>query len=162
MSIVAEVRDAGAKVAVDTGGNALTQIVRLGGIWLIKPNVEELRELLGEHVADEASAIAEASRGLCDKVQMVLVSRAGKGATLITKDVALQGEVEGQLKQITRTVGCGDYLLGGFLKGFKDKSDAGSALGTAIKVATAKAWGWVDEKSWLGVQSKIKVQVRQM
>jgi hypothetical protein len=52
--------------------------------------------------------------------------------------------------------------LGGFLKGLKDKSDAGSALQTAIKAATARAWGWTDKMSWPDVQSKIKVQVRQI
>ena len=71
--------------------------------------------------------------------------------------------------------GWGNYLLAGLLKslkavrskssasnGFKYKSDAGSAFGTAIKVATAKAWGWTKNKTWPQVKRQIKASIDQM
>lgn len=154
-------RERGAKIVVDTYGDALKRILETGAAWLIKPNVEELRELLGEQVPDNPIALARAARKLLDKAEIVVISRGRKGGVVITNKGAWQGHGIGR-RRVLSTVGCGDYLLGGFLKGLKDRSDAGSALGTAIKVATAKAWGWTDKMPWLDVQSKIKVQVRQM
>jgi len=154
-------RERSAKIVVDTYGNALKRILETSAAWLIKPNVEELRELLGEQVIDSPEGLVRAGRKLLDKVEIVVISRGRKGGVVVTKKGAWQGRCIGS-GRVLSTVGCGDYLLGGFLKGLKDKSDAGSALGTAIKVATAKAWGWTDKMSWLDVQSKIKVQVGQM
>ena len=58
-------------------------------------------------------------------------------------------------------VGCGDYLLAGFLKGLKDKSDPGFALETAIKAATARAWGWAEEMTWEDAEKSIDVSLRE-
>jgi fructose-1-phosphate kinase PfkB-like protein len=159
--IIKSCRERGAKIVVDTYGDALKRILETSAAWLIKPNVDELRELLGEQVPDNPKALVRAGRKLLDKAEIVVISRSRKGGVVVTKKGAWQGKCIGR-RRVLSTVGCGDYLLGGFLKGLKDKSDAGSALGRAIKVGTAKAWGWTDKMPWLGVQSKIKVQVGQM
>ncbi len=159
--IIKSCRERGAKIVVDTYGDALKRILETGAAWLIKPNVEELRELLGEQVPDNPTALARAGRKLLDKAEIVVISRGKKGGVVVTNKGAWKGRCIGR-GRVLSTVGCGDYLLGGFLKGLKDKSDAGSGLGTAIKVATARAWGWTDKMSWPDVQSKIKVQVRQI
>ena len=156
--IIKSCRERDAKIVVDTYGDALKQILETGAAWLIKPNVEELRELLGEQITDIPAGLVRAGRKLLDKAEIVVISRGQKGGVVVTKKGAWQGRCIGR-GRVLSTVGCGDYLLGGFLKGLKDKSDAGFALGTAIKVATAKAWGWTHKMSWLDVQSKIKVQV---
>jgi hypothetical protein len=52
--------------------------------------------------------------------------------------------------------------LAGFLKGLKAKSDAGNALKNAIKVATARAWGWTEGKSWPQAMRGIKVVVKRV
>jgi len=154
--IVKSCGERGAKIVLDTYGEALKQILETGAAWLIKPNVEELRELLGEQVRDTPAGLAKTGRKLLDKVEVVLISRGQKGGVVVTKEGAWRGRCVGR-RRVLSTVGCGDFLLAGFLKGLKDKSDASSALGTAIKVATARAWGWTDKMSWLDVRSKIKV-----
>jgi len=159
--IIKSCRERGAKIVVDTYGDALRQILDVRAAWLIKPNVEELCELVGEQVRDNPAGLAKAGRKLLDRVETVLISRGQKGSVAVTEDGAWQGRCAGR-RRVLSTVGCGDYLLAGFLKGLKDKCDAGSALETAIKVATARAWGWTDKMSWLDVRSKIKVQVRHM
>jgi 1-phosphofructokinase family hexose kinase len=159
--IIKSCRERGAKIVVDTYGDALKRILETGAAWLIKPNVEELRELLGEQVSDSPSGLVKAGRKLLDKVEIVVISRGQKGGVVVTRKGAWQGRCVGR-RRVLSTVGCGDYLLGGFLKGLKDKSDAGSALRMAIKVATARAWGWTDKMPWPDVQSKIKVQVVRM
>jgi 1-phosphofructokinase family hexose kinase len=159
LSIIAKVRDAGARIAVDTSGEALAEIVRFKGIWLIKPNIKELRELSGKHVPDRASTIVKAARKLCDAVQMVLVSRGPKGATLISRDAALQGQVTGGSGKAVGTVGCGDYLLAGLLAGMQETNDLESALAKAIRLATAKAYGLTEKMSWADVESRIEASV---
>jgi fructose-1-phosphate kinase PfkB-like protein len=159
--IIKSCRERGAKIVVDTYGDPLERILQTGAAWLIKPNVEELCELVGEQVTDSPAGLVRAGRRLLDRVETVLISRGQKGSVVVTKHGAWQGRCIGR-RRVLSTVGCGDFLLAGFLKGLKDTSDVGSALGTAIKVATAKAWAWTDKMSWLDVRSKIKVQVRQM
>jgi len=147
-----------AKVVLDTSGHPLKEIVDTGSVWLIKPNVEELRELLGEKVKDGPVSLAKAGRMLLDKVDIVLISRGAKGVVVVTKDGAWQGRCAGRAKVLS-TVGCGDFLLAGFLKGLKDGTAMENALKTAIKVATARAWGWAVQKSWPDAQSGINVKV---
>jgi fructose-1-phosphate kinase PfkB-like protein len=60
------------------------------------------------------------------------------------------------------TVGCGDYLLAGFLKGLMSKSDTNDALAKATQAATAKAWSWTEDKVWLEVRRKIKVEIKRV
>lgn len=172
--IIKSCRERDAKIVVDTYGDALKRILETGAVWLIKPNVDELRELLGGQVTDSPAGLVRAGRKLLDKVEVVLISRSKKGAVVVTKKGAWQGRCIGR-SRVLSTVGCGDFLLAGFLKGLnpvrskssasngvKDKSDAGSALGTAIKVATARAWGRTEGKSWSRALREIKVAVERV
>jgi len=159
LSIIAKVRDRGANIAIDTSGRALKQILELGGIWLIKPNVEELCELLDEAIEDEPASIAKAGQKICKKADIVIVSRGPKGAIVITQDRAFQGKVTRSEGKAVSAVGCGDYLLAGFLSGIKDENDIGSALARAIKIATARAYAFTEKMTWPDSESKIDVEV---
>jgi len=172
--IIKSCRERGAKIVVDTYGDALKRILETGAVWMIKPNVDELRELLGGQVTDSPAGLVGAGRKLLDKVEIVLISRGKKGGVVVTNKGAWQGRCVGR-SRVLSTVGCGDFLLAGFLKGLnpvkskssasngvKDKSDAGSALGTAIKVATARAWGWTEGKSWSQALREIKAAVERV
>ena len=159
--IIKSCRQHGAEIVVDTYGNALKRILETGAVWMIKPNVEELQELLGEQITHSPAALARAGRKLLDKVDVVIISRGKKGSLVVTDKGAWQGRCVGHSKVLS-TVGCGDYLLAGFLKGLKDKSDMTSALKTAIKVATARAWGFCDKMPWPAAQRKVKVRVGRM
>jgi 1-phosphofructokinase family hexose kinase len=150
-------RDRGAKIALDTSGDALTQIVGTGAVWLIKPNVEELRELLGEPIKDGPASLIRAGRKLLDRVEIVLISRGAKGSVVVANNDAWQARSLSR-SPVLSTVGCGDCLLGGFLKALADRSDMPSALKTATKVASAKAWGWTESKTWPQASQQIQVK----
>jgi 1-phosphofructokinase family hexose kinase len=139
--------DRGAKIALDTSGRPLRQIVDTGSVWLIKPNVTELCELLGQEIGDSPASLSAAGRKLLDRVEVVLISRGAKGSMAVTRQGAWQGRCVGR-GRVLSTVGCGDYLLAGFLKDFGDTSDPCLALKAAIKLATAKAWGWTEGNTW--------------
>jgi 1-phosphofructokinase family hexose kinase len=159
--IVEFCKSRGAKVVLDTSGCPLKEIVNTNSVWLIKPNVMELSELLGEQVKDGPVSLAKAGRKLLDKVEIVLISRGAKGGIVVTKDRAWQGRYIDRAK-VFSTVGCGDFLLAGFLKSLKDGTGMEDAHKTAIKVATARAWGWTEKIHWLDVKSRIQVQVERI
>jgi len=150
-------RNRGARIVLDTSGNVLSQIVDAGAVWLIKPNVEELRDLLDEPIKDGPASLARAGCRLLDKVEIVLISRGVKGSVVVTRKGAWQARCLG-CAPVLSTVGCGDYLLAGFLKALEDKSNTLSALKTATKIATAKAWNWPEAKTW--PQAKQQLQIK--
>jgi fructose-1-phosphate kinase PfkB-like protein len=156
--IVKFCKSRGAKIALDTSGHPLKEIVDTGSVWLIKPNVDELSELLGEQVKNGPVSLAKAGRRLLDKVEIVLISRGAKGGIAVTKEGAWQGRCTGRAKVLS-TVGCGDFLLAGFLKALEDGSSTDLVLKTAIKVATARAWGWTESKTWPQALREIKAAI---
>ena len=140
LKTVKHVLTLGGQVVLDTSGEPLRCIVEQGGLSVIKPNLDELSELLGSQVEDTADAITKVASTLLDKVEIVIVSRGQKGAIAITADGVVNAKCVSS-GQAIHTVGCGDYLLAGFLAGMVECGDIKFAMEKAIKTATARAWG---------------------
>ncbi len=155
LTLIKQCRDKGAKIVVDTSGPALEKVVKLGGLYLIKPNLEELCQLLGRPVENEVDSIIQAARSLCNFINIVLVSRGADGALAITAKEAFQSSIK-ERQNVINTVGCGDFLLAGFLSQIGDK-DICRAMAAGIKVATARAWGLSEKTSWSTADAQIKV-----
>ncbi|MBQ7288713.1 MAG: 1-phosphofructokinase [Clostridia bacterium] len=123
-------------VAADTTGNKLLRILKYRP-FVIKPNHVELGELFGCKAESEEEILALARRAQDLGARNVLVSRAEKGALLLTET----GEV---LKaplfsgSVVNTVGAGDSMLAGFLCGILQTGDMAYALrlGAAAGAAT--------------------------
>lgn len=158
VALVRTCRRLGAQVAVDTYGPALKAIVEAELPWLISPNVEELSELLGVTVEDTPEQLAAAGRKLLTRMDMVLISRGEKGALIVAKDGVWMGRCT-MAGQVQSTVGCGDYLLAGFLAGLRRTGDPSLALAAGVKVATARAWGWTESQPWARAEKEIAIVV---
>ena len=78
-----------ARLIVDTSGSALKMVVEQGRTYLIKPNLQELSQLLGRDIGNHPDSIIPGARSLCDRVSVVLVSRGADGALLVTQDEAI-------------------------------------------------------------------------
>jgi tagatose 6-phosphate kinase len=127
----------GAKVVVDSSGDCL----RAAGshkVWLLKPNLEELRQLVGVEVPNAASAVRAAAMPLLKNIQNILVTRGPMGAVLLTAAGAWSGRIMTKDTPV-RTVGCGDHLLAAFVAEISAGRDSEHALATALAVATARA-----------------------
>jgi 1-phosphofructokinase len=161
IGIIESCSEAGAKIVLDTSGPALRKIVQTGNIWLIKPNVRELGELMGKQIGDDPASLAGEGRKLLEKVEIVLISRGKNGAIAVTQKGTWHGKCAGHRKALS-TVGCGDFLLAGFLKDLIETNNTASALKTAIKVATAKALGRAENEPWQEVSEQIDVEIRRM
>jgi 1-phosphofructokinase len=163
----------GARIVVDTSSAALRTLVGKGGLWVIKPNLDELSELAGEKIRNAEGPIIRAARRFTDRAQYILISRGSKGAMVVSSGEAYSG-VTAEKQKACHTVGCGDYLLAGFICGMADAEPTGTnkghdlysgnpvcgALVEGIRLAAFRAWGGDDVKSARKTADSIKVNVR--
>jgi 1-phosphofructokinase family hexose kinase len=153
--------EAKAQVVMDASGPIFNKITAKGNLALIKPNLEELGELVGTKVRDSVGDIVKAARTLTKKARMILVSRGAKGAILVTENDAWSAK-SCQERAVVSAVGCGDYLLAGFLSEYYKDADIGVCLEAGIKSASAKAWQWHESKSWSYCRKNIKVEIKHL
>ena len=145
-AMVDDCKRAEMKVVIDSSGVPLRRLVQCGGVFAIKPNVAELGDILDTPVADDPNVIVKAARSLLDRVDMALVSRGENGAILVTSQGCWSGCLDGPVTVVS-TVGCGDYLLAGFLAMLANSDDKSSekrltdALSHAITIAACRACG---------------------
>jgi 1-phosphofructokinase len=122
-------RTAGIRVAVDTSGPALREAA-LAGATLLKPNRDELAEVVGAPLPDLAAVVEAAQQLRAWGAQTVLASLGADGAVLVGADGVVTGT--SPVARPRSTVGAGDALLAGFL--------AAGAHGAAA-LAEGLAWG---------------------
>lgn len=127
--------DRSPRIAVDTSGPALARVVAEAAPDLIKPNDEELAELVGAKVGADAaaSAISQARALVPARVGAALITLGADGALLVTADGVLRA-VAPRIT-VASTVGAGDSSLAGYL--IADAAGAGSAS----RVRRAVAYG---------------------
>jgi 1-phosphofructokinase family hexose kinase len=159
VDVVQRCHDLGARIVLDTHGSALKALAEAGLPGYIAPNVAELGELLGRDVPDAPAKLAVGARGLMDGTGTVLISRGARGAVLVTERGAWKGRLRTQ-GEVVSTVGCGDYLLAGFLAGLAGSEGPAVSLALALKVAAARAWAWTESRTWSQAERDIAVDVQ--
>jgi fructose-1-phosphate kinase PfkB-like protein len=123
-------QNSGVRSAIDSSHGPFLRAVAAAPD-LIKPNLEELEELVGRSLATFGDVAAAAEKLCADGIGTVLVSLGGRGALEITT-----GRIRHASAPVERplsTVGAGDAFLAGYL-GTID-TDPTQALATAV------AWG---------------------
>lgn len=125
----------GARFALDTSGEALSRTVAARVADLVKPNREELAELVGRPLASWG-AVEEAARSILGPADAaVLVSLGEDGALAVTADRAVRAYHAAVVP--VSTVGAGDCALAGYLWADCDRPDSD----LADRVRHAVAWG---------------------
>jgi 1-phosphofructokinase len=136
-------REAGARVALDTSGVPLERLTKSGLVNLIKPNADELANLVGRnlHTIGDALDAGRELNGL--GVEVALVSLGADGALAITADEAVWGAAVAP--GLVNTTGAGDATLAGFLAdSIREESRLGEGLpklDLEHALATAVSWG---------------------
>ena len=135
-------REAGAKVLLDANGASLREGVRCRP-YLIKPNMQELRELTGMPV-DTDEEIVSAIRSLDPYgIFAVAASRGGEGSIVRIGDAFYRAGAA-DIRYVNE-VGCGDAYLAGLLCGLR-RGDAPEDI-----IAFATACGGAEAESPLTV-----------
>ncbi|RYY62579.1 MAG: 1-phosphofructokinase family hexose kinase [Chitinophagaceae bacterium] len=103
----------GSKCIVDATGESLRKAVA-AGVYLIKPNLNELASLVGK-ASLELGMVADAALELVKQgsCEIVVVSMASRGAMLVTHDFARL--IPAPVIKVKSTVGAGDSMVAGIV-----------------------------------------------
>lgn len=124
----------GARTVLDTSGTPLASAVAAGGLALVKPNDDELAELVGRDLTTVGDVLDAAREIMARGIDEVLVSLGAHGALLVSADASWWAG--GPELVPLSTVGAGDTTLAGYLSAsFAAHSDPSEALRAAV------AWG---------------------
>ena len=149
-----------AKLMVDTSGEPLRHAME-EGVFLLKPNLGELAQLVNKKTLSMEEAIASAknliSIGHCENM---IVSMGPAGALLVTKEFSEL--LSAPLVEPASTVGAGDSLVAGMVhflslgKNLLEAACYGVAAGTAatLRPGTELCWKEDCEKLYPLVNSK--------
>lgn len=133
--------DPAPRIAVDTSGAALTAVVERGMPDLIKPNEDELAQLVGVALdpgAPLAHSVAALARTLVpSRVGTALVTLGAAGAVLVTGEGTWHGTPPPT--RVRSTVGAGDSSLAGYLIADFGGADPAECLRNGIRYGSAAA-----------------------
>lgn len=102
-----------AKLIVDTSGEPLNHAIE-EGLYMIKPNLGELSNLLGVPELLEEDAVKAAKDIIKDKrCELLVLSMGSSGAILVSKDIVLKATAPVVKKR--STVGAGDSMVAGMV-----------------------------------------------
>ncbi len=106
-------KDRGAKVLIDASGKALEHALE-EGVYLIKPNIREFRELVGEDIAEESQIKAEAQKMVkSGRCEVLVISLGAAGALMISGEISER--ILPPTVPIVSKVGAGDGMVAGIV-----------------------------------------------
>jgi len=136
LDIAETIQKQGADFVIDTTGQALLDTLPLHPL-VVKPNHHELADLFNVTFKNEQEIITYARKLLDQGAKHVLVSMAGDGALLVTKDKAYKANAP--KGTVVNSVGAGDSMIAGFAGTFMETKDPIESfhMGAACGSATA-------------------------
>jgi 6-phosphofructokinase 2 len=124
-------RNKNIRFILDTSGLALKAAVD-EGLYMIKPNLHEMRDLTGNALENDDALVAAARRLVEERnIEIIALTLAERGAVLVTREGAWRAEPPA-VKPLS-TVGAGDSFLGVMAASF----DAGMDLPVCFRRAVA-------------------------
>ena len=133
--IAAIARNKNAKLVVDTSGEALKNAIN-EGVYLVKPNLNELGMLTGKPVASAAQIIEAAQQIVKEKkCSIVVVSMGGAGGVIVSEN---HGEkIPVPKVELKSTVGAGDSMVAGIVLYLSRGADIYEAVQYGLACGTA-------------------------
>jgi 6-phosphofructokinase 2 len=125
----------GCRVILDTSGPPLHQGIQ-GGVYLIKPNVRELSDLVGKELLEDAE-IREVARGLISsgKVHVVVTSLGSAGVVVVTQQHC--ENIRAPTVKVHSKVGAGDSTVAGIVWGLAQEKDIPDAVRLGVAAGSA-------------------------
>ncbi|MBA1323590.1 1-phosphofructokinase [Pseudomonas plecoglossicida] len=130
--LLRQLKAQGLKIALDSSGEALRAGLQAAP-WLVKPNTDELAEVLGHSVTGRAEQQQAASQLLASGIEHVVVSQGEHGVSWYRAGAVLHAQPP-QVR-VASTVGAGDSLVAGMVHGLLQ----GEAPAQTLRRATAIA-----------------------
>ncbi|WP_432663914.1 1-phosphofructokinase [Wukongibacter baidiensis] len=131
---------------IDASGKYLEEAIKAKP-YMIKPNIDELRDLVGYDLKNEFEIVHE-SRYICKQgVDIVVISLGSEGAIFATKDRVFKAKAP--TINSVNTVGSGDALVAGFAIAITENYSLEEAIKYGVACGTANALekeiGYVDK-----------------
>jgi 1-phosphofructokinase len=137
---------AGARVALDTSGEALRRAVKAEP-HVLKPNVHELEALVGTPLSSRAAIVAAARGLLKGETELVVVSMGADGALFVERGRVVADQPP---RVVVRTkVGAGDAMVAGIVAGRLRRLELGELARLASVFALGAVTGTACEE-WRG------------
>lgn len=124
------------RLVVDSSHEGLRQAMEVG-VYLVKPNLRELRQLVGDESIGEEAEVRAAAREVVHsgKSQCVVVSLGGAGAVVVEGDICYQMRAP---HVATRSrVGAGDSMLAGIVLALARGQPVSEAVVYGVAAGTA-------------------------
>ncbi len=152
----------GLKVALDSSGDALRAGLQ-SAPWLVKPNTEELGEVLGLAVQTAAEQRAAAEQLLAGGIEHVVVSAGEQGVSWFAAGLALQARPPHV--RVASTVGAGDSLVAGMVHGLLAAESPQQTLRRATAIAaqavTQVGFGICDREQLAHLETAVQLTEQQ-
>ena len=126
----------GIRIVVDATKNLLRRVLKYRP-FLIKPNNHELGEMFGVVLKTDDEIVAHAKKLQEEGAENVLISMAGDGAILLTREGVFYRSAAPK-GTLVNSVGAGDSMVAGFLAGYME-SDGDYERAFYMGVATGSA-----------------------
>lgn len=130
LGLIEIIRAKGRAVALDTSGEGLQRALPAAPT-LIKPNLDELRELTGQSLSTQARVVEAAQSLLRQGIQTVVISMGAEGAFFVEADEVVLAQPP--KVTVVSTVGAGDAMVSGTVAG----KTLGLSLAECARLATA-------------------------
>jgi 6-phosphofructokinase 2 len=128
----------GAKTIIDASGEALEEALK-EGVYLIKPNVREFRELVGEDIKEESQIKAAAQKMVkSGRCEVLVISLGAAGALMVSEEIS--EHILPPTVPIVSKVGAGDSMVAGIVlslargKPLRESVLFGTAAGTSAVI----------------------------
>lgn len=158
-TLIEEGNKRGIKFILDTSGNTLVKGIEAKP-FLIKPNQEELEDILGRKLNSIEEIIEAAKELMARGTENVMVTLGGAGALLVTSNKVYRGTFP--KVEIKNTVGSGDSTVGGFAYAFSQGKELSECFKLGIACGTTNAMldstGTIDMEILNKILPKIEVK----
>ncbi|MCI5602510.1 MAG: 1-phosphofructokinase [Clostridiales bacterium] len=125
-------------IVVDATKDLLLNVLPLRP-FLIKPNKQELAEMMNLENLSKEDIVKNAFELQKCGARNVLVSMAGEGAILVTEDGKVYSS-EAHKGKVVNSVGAGDSMVAGFIYGYLKNKDYKEAFETGLCAGSASAF----------------------
>ena len=125
-------------IVVDATKDLLLNVLRLHP-YLIKPNKQELAEMMNLENLSKEDIVKNAFELQKRGARNVLVSMAGEGAILVTEDGNVYSSAAHK-GNVVNSVGAGDSMVAGFIYGYLKNKDYKEAFETGLCAGSASAF----------------------
>lgn len=147
------------KIFLDTSGDTLKKSI-MGKPYFIKPNLEELENLVGRKLESIEDIISEGKKLNKTGIEIVAITLGEKGAIILTDNTSYIVTIP--KFNVVNTVGSGDSFVAGFVTGCDRKLSLTETIKLAVSCSISNALqektGDIDVENMEKIKKLIKIE----